>query len=647
MSIHDKSNLMQEENLLTIKTSQFNQLLRDFTAMIQEDYSVNRWNTFIASIYKVLPKEISEIMIKHLAAIQSWKHQESQLRFKAETVEILQQIGMEITSLASLPQILSLICDKARDIFKTDIAYIALLDKTRGSIFVRVSSGTRTPEFLNLEQKLGKGIGGVVAKIKKPIIVSDYKTERRRDPDVEELIDKEGIRSLIAAPLLMEQETIGVLYVAMRTKHTFDEIQANLLLNLGYQAAIAIENARLYENEMRISKIHQQITRAAVNGNGFKDIIQTLADLLNRPVLMIDEFGNVVEREVMDHDNFTFLNHQMIFEKINTVYRNIQTSVNIELDGTCTCLVNPIYLHKNIVGYIIIPHSHQPLDILDSIAIEQSANVLALKISIERTSMEVELRLKQDYLNDLISGSETPETLLRRGRYLKFNFQTPHQIIVASISIKDKNKPTINHITEQLEKARYFLGKELLPFSMVQEKKLVIVTQKNNDCEHVAQQILNYFNQYCPHFAITIGISKNCYKPIDYIRGFREAKKSSEFAQHLGNDKKIVHFSDLGIFGLLFEANNLTVIENFCNEILGDLIDHDTKYESNLLTTLKVFLENESIIQTTAKKLHIHYNTLRYRLNKIQQISGLDFSNSEQLLNARLALTALKLIQKG
>jgi DNA-binding PucR family transcriptional regulator len=82
----------------------------------------------------------------------------------------------------------------------------------------------------------------------------------------------------------------------------------------------------------------------------------------------------------------------------------------------------------------------------------------------------------------------------------------------------------------------------------------------------------------------------------------------------------------------------MDAIKAFCVETLQPLALADHKQSGNLLETLKTYLENECELRATASSLHIHYNTLRYRLERIEEILQVNLSDPATRQKLRLAL---------
>jgi len=622
-------------------------ILNEISALSNNRYSESRWNSFRSELKTRLPSELLPIMDKHISTIQSLKQKEDYLTFSMKTLEIIHQIGMEVSSLAPLEKILSMSADRLRSISKANIVLIALGDKYRKIICIKVLSGTTSEELLNFEQPINVGIAGITAKYKKPYVVSDFELEQDLiDPIVSHLIEKEGVRSVIGSPLLVNNEFIGVVYLARSEPYTSSELLLNMFTNYCYQTAIAIDNSRLYVNELRISTLNHELYEEALN-RGYSGVLRKLADFIDQPVLLMDEFGGIIHELLptisQEEEIKNIFNHSLIHKKIQSRNKGLQLPIEIHFSNNSFITVFPILLNERTVAYLIIPWIFEKQS-LDIVAIEHSKNVLALKINQEQTSIEVENRLKQDYLYDLILGLESEEDLLRRGRYLQISFKVPYNIIILSpIDGTANNVDENRQFIRVLEKIRYVLGISTLPLSMVHGQKLIVITPSQKTTS-TAKSLLSYFNEFSPSLKATLGISNSVQHPTEYIKGYEEAKKAAEFANIFGRIDQIVHYDDLGIIGVLFESDNLNSMKAFRSKYLGALIEYELENKSELIDSLQVFLDNESVIQSSATQLHIHYNTLRYRLKRIEEISGLVLSDQQNRLNIQISLAIHQLL---
>jgi DNA-binding PucR family transcriptional regulator len=103
---------------------------------------------------------------------------------------------------------------------------------------------------------------------------------------------------------------------------------------------------------------------------------------------------------------------------------------------------------------------------------------------------------------------------------------------------------------------------------------------------------------------------------------------------------RVVIFDQLGIYRILAEVEDTAAVDRFVNEWLGHLIEYDARRNAELVSTLSRYLECGRSHGTTANALSIHRSTLKYRLQRIREISGHDLSDPDTGFNLQLATRA-------
>jgi len=96
-----------------------------------------------------------------------------------------------------------------------------------------------------------------------------------------------------------------------------------------------------------------------------------------------------------------------------------------------------------------------------------------------------------------------------------------------------------------------------------------------------------------------------------------------------------------GVWRLLAADADQSTLADFVRHWIGSLIDHDASHGVDLVKTLTAYLENDRSHETTARRIFIHRSTLRYRLGRIEQLTGWDLGDPDQRFNTALACRAL------
>jgi purine catabolism regulator len=123
----------------------------------------------------------------------------------------------------------------------------------------------------------------------------------------------------------------------------------------------------------------------------------------------------------------------------------------------------------------------------------------------------------------------------------------------------------------------------------------------------------------------------------------RQAAQARSMAARLA-EPHLLYFGDLSVYRLLFQLEHSPELESFCSEILGTLIEYDRAQKSNLIETLSAYFSQRGNLTQTARALHLHRNSLLYRIRRIREITHWDLTNPETRLAAQLALRAYRLV---
>jgi purine catabolism regulator len=139
------------------------------------------------------------------------------------------------------------------------------------------------------------------------------------------------------------------------------------------------------------------------------------------------------------------------------------------------------------------------------------------------------------------------------------------------------------------------------------------------------------------------GVSRVVRAVGDLPDAYEQARKALQAGRRLHGPTAVVHFDDLGVFRLLSLIEDRGELDRFVAETLGDLADRTSAEAATLRETLQVLLDTNLNVAETARELHFHYNTLRYRIGKIERLVGPFTTDPNLRLDLSLALRILAL----
>jgi len=136
-----------------------------------------------------------------------------------------------------------------------------------------------------------------------------------------------------------------------------------------------------------------------------------------------------------------------------------------------------------------------------------------------------------------------------------------------------------------------------------------------------------------------------CNAPSEVPRSYAEAKRALSVRMGSSSPSGVVVYDDLGIYRLLALGEDDHDVKGFVREWLGPLLDYDATSKSDLVGTLWQYFECGGIYDFTARALHIHRSTLRYRLRRIRELSGHDLGAVDSRLNLHPATRAWQILR--
>ena len=159
-----------------------------------------------------------------------------------------------------------------------------------------------------------------------------------------------------------------------------------------------------------------------------------------------------------------------------------------------------------------------------------------------------------------------------------------------------------------------------------------------------ASAILRELESGLPGFAFAVGRSRRTEDPLDLGRARNEALLAANVAE--GEPERIeLGYEETGTYQLLLPyMSDPAELRRFYNETVRPLVSYDEQYETDLLGTLSTFLECDANVNATAQRLITHRHTVRYRFERVRELTGLDVSSTDGREKLSLGLKAMRVL---
>lgn len=516
-------------------------------------------------------------------------------------------------------------------------------------------------------------------------------------PVLQEAARTAGYRSILLVPLQVEDIHAAVTF-CFAEPHIYTQDEIQLANAIAQQVMIAIQNANQYAREkqrveqlqslnqriaeqnqllQRAAETHTALTRLVLDDAGMDGILKAIRNLLGNPVGIENENFKLL---VHSDDREQFDRHRQASTKaggtVQEVFTDPITAVlihsmqqerraillptqpNIGLEKRR--ILAPITAGKDILGYVWVMESLRPFDNLDLVIAEQAALVLALEMVKQRAAYETELRLKADFLDDLLSRRTINETeLLQRASYLGYKFTKPSGLVVLTFSrLQDNSQPAeeITPYNRQLiqcvqRTANQYAAENIVAFQSGQILVILPVSRIEDHflsglrafTEVLRQDIINLD----AGLQVLIGIGDIFQSISETPVIYRQAQRAMEAARSLGRLDGTFHLNDLGVYGVLYHESDQGEMRTFAEKMLRPLQVYDLEHDAELAKTLDVYLVNQGHLRKTAEMLYIHVNTLRQRLDRIEGVLGVELDDAWVRLNLQLALRVYEVLARS
>jgi sugar diacid utilization regulator len=582
-----------------------------------------------------------------------------------EQVQRLLATARRVTESLDLPTVLEAIVDDARSLLGADSGDMLLWDRDRDTLRVVAVSGMPT-EMLGFELDFGDGISTQAILAQRTLWVDDYATYQHRSRD----LDRYHFGSVICAPLRFRGEAIGALNLhATRGGHRFGAGDGELLAAFADHAAIAIDHARRYENEVHLGRVlaemnrelsrslavQQRLAEQVLLDGGPPGIAEVLAGHLGRRVVIQDHIRRVIAGASPDGgDDWRSL---------------VDEPSQGGADGSRAEPYSvAVRVGREVAGHLVLS-AEQELGPIDRALVDVAVTGVALEFAKIRATLEVEERLRGEATADLLTGTYPSEAAMSaRAARLGHDLGKPHDLLVIDVAPGDTadasaatsglldGVPVVATATAVLDRERHLVAvvREHLAnraprsLAVVHGGSIVVLATRprrgDRDPRRLATDLRDTLDAAGGPGMATIAIGGTCERPDDYAPAFAEAQRALDVMLKLGRRGSIVGARELGPYGLLLRASSREDLEAFARGALAPVLEHDRRHGAELTRTLRVYLEEDRVQRRVAARCFIHVNTVVYRIRRIERLLGRSLGDPATVFDLTLALRILDVL---
>jgi GAF domain-containing protein len=552
-----------------------------------------------------------------------------------------------VSSTLDLDRVLRAIVDLVSDAIDCHACFIYLVAPD-GSLVLRSVSDPYGALVDRLRFERGEGLAGWVAEHNQPVFLTEGALTDPRAKVVPEA-DEEQYQSIVAVPLRSKAgDVVGVISLHAEAPREFTEADSDFLVHAASLVAGAIENARLYEHTRRRLALVEGMADLARAVSAASTLDQLLPAVARRAQRLLG--ASACEVYVSEPDGSLRLTaaspapggreRPPSASDLGVVLARgrADTADSRRLaellwgDATSSALVAPMVAADELLGFLTLrfpgdrPGDPEAREVATSIAGQAAIAVKNLQL-IERLT---EHNAIKDFLEDLSRGGPAAAELADRGRALGCDLGKPHLVLQAAPR-SGAGTQTWEDVARSLEAA----AGRAFPGSLFDRRdgtvRGLVRLGPSDEAAAIARLRDLHAGLNASH-PLAVGLSHRCEGAASFATGFEEAQQAVTAAAVISPEPGVVSFDDLGAYKYLLRVSQDGRTRDHRGDALKKLEAYDRRHRSQLLATLEEYLKRRGNIAAAAQTLFVHPNTLRQRLRRIQDLTGLDVQNEDWLM---------------
>jgi sugar diacid utilization regulator len=586
----------------------------------------------------------------------------------------LSRITPAAAAVTSIDDLLRLVTERAAALVGVERCSIYMREE-RANLFrgcVGCSKGSPLPDDFKrwVAGVPADGVTREVLETRSPVVVANARSDERM---VKSTVRHWHIRSLLEVPMIVDGQVIGLLLMDdVDSQHEFsaDEIElghcfADLAGGLiaGTRTRLELQSklgsaGRQLNALRRATAVDEKLSDLVLAGRSLADLTATLAELLGKPCALFLPGGERVAAALPEMAPESSV--PRLLEPGVAALPEVRAAL-VENEGSRAFVVGPVpaagLLHRHVVAPIMLGEElWGRLAVMehktrftggDVVAVRRAATLIALQVSSERKAAEADWNAGASLAAELLGGGSDTKTARRRADRLGVALDAQRLVVaIGSRSGAEADAPDFRAVAAAFERQ----APELTVHVTALEggvAALVEVPAGTDAAGFVAserQRLDAIRGSLAGSAGLIVGVSAVRSGPAGYRVAHREARQVVECIRRFSpaDGPALFTADELGVGSLLLSSSDSEAMATFAEQTVGELVLENSK--ADLLATLCSFFDNMGSIRGSAAALDVHENTIRYRLSRIEELTGLAVMHDpDAQLRARLSLLVLLL----
>ncbi|MFC9554922.1 PucR family transcriptional regulator [Rhodococcus sp. NPDC056960] len=451
----------------------------------------------------------------------------------------------------------------------------------------------------------------------------------------------------LPAAMLEASDRLGVPLFLIPHDVGFDEVMSEVFAHLVDRQAFALDVA---------DRMHRALTKIVLEGGDLPQIADEVAVLFDAAVLICTPDGRV-NATAGAAATLQTLEGLPLFDpsgrlRTERLHHGLQPAPGTEAGQIA---VAPVFAGGTDHGAIVAFVGDGGLGPVTMQALERAATVVALAVTKQLAVSAVESKFHGDFLRDVLNGTAgTTVQIMEHCAQLEWDLNRSMVVVVAELdpdaapADRATRPPAAGRLPQQRLTAAWQQvvrrRDRRAPVVGFSHEVVTLMPVGDNDARIVVDDLIAAVtgDRGGGRHSFCTGISRVIGSVADIPQAYDQARNAVTVVRRMRGNGSVAHFDSLGVHRLLSLVDDSAELQAFATEILGSLAG-DTDEMIDLRQTLQELLNTNCNVAETARVLHFHYNTLRYRIGKLESIVGPFTTDPILRLDVALALRVVEM----
>jgi len=408
----------------------------------------------------------------------------------------------------------------------------------------------------------------------------------------------------------------------------------------------------------QVESVHNDMMHVVLKGGNLEEMTSHLSQSIQKEILVKDYYFDELICSKEDLQRCKHLEGfiDTYFKKSNIASKSIKTAnYVIDIDGhEKDVYAIPIVARNTVYGHIfLIDDLGQTSNVIVH-TIESAASVIALELLKKISIQEVENKYKIEFFDDLISTDKVRKSkAIERSTYYKFDKDAYYCTLSIALKVDDDHKERMENLNRDISKVMYLVDQHFeakqMTYLVANRKSKVNVVLMFKEVDDQQQVLKNVYEELesvlvkrMGSVKFVIGVGR-MYSGLDKIyNSLMDSQKAVAASEHFSGSR-IIEFDSLGIYKIFSQLELKDELMDFYEKTLEPLVLYDKKKDTELVKTLQVYYQCNGNLKKMSEKLFTHYNTVLYRVNRIQEISKCNLEDEQQRYSLQTALKIMEM----